>query len=59
MSIHLCLWYYSTYKHIFVEIKKFSWLSYGVFLQRKNQLNIHTFLVAEPQMLKQIFALRA
>lgn len=58
-SIHLCLWYYSTYKHIFAEIKKFSWLSYGDFLQGKNQLKIHTFLVSEPQMLKQIFAQRA
>lgn len=41
VSIHLCLWYYSTYKHIFAEIKKFSWLNYGGFLKGKNQLKIH------------------
>lgn len=43
MSIHLCLWYYSTYKNIFAEIKRFSWLSYGGFLQRKNQLKFTHF----------------
>lgn len=59
MNIHLCLWYYSTYKHIFAEIKKFSWLCYGGCLQRKNQLKIRTFLITEPQMPKQIFAQRA
>lgn len=58
MSIHLCLWYYSIYKHIFAEIKKFSCLNYGGFLKGKNQLKIHTFMVSKPQMLKQISAQR-